>query len=216
MWGVRRGLFSNEAGQGSAPIAHAAAKTDEPVSEGVVALLEPFIDTIVICSFTGLVIILTGTYSERFPTEITLGGGDITYTSEIEANRYEGVRAPEEIAILDGAHVDIGIGAPLVSWHEAPVNMLYTDEAQTQSFTGTVFPELGTAVSVTGETFFSLYGSAVENAAPLTAAAFREGLAPLGDWGHLIVVFGVLLFGISTAISWSYYGDRCALSLIHI
>ena len=48
MWGVRRGLFSNEAGQGSAPIAHAAAKTDEPVSEGVVALLEPFIDTIVI------------------------------------------------------------------------------------------------------------------------------------------------------------------------
>ncbi|MDX1450106.1 MAG: amino acid carrier protein, partial [Acidimicrobiia bacterium] len=54
MWGVRRGLFSNEAGQGSAPIAHAAAKTDEPVSEGVVALLEPFIDTIVICTMTGL------------------------------------------------------------------------------------------------------------------------------------------------------------------
>ena len=62
MWGVRRGLFSNEAGQGSAPIAHAAAKTDEPVSEGVVALLEPFIDTIVICTMTGLVIIMTGVY----------------------------------------------------------------------------------------------------------------------------------------------------------
>jgi AGCS family alanine or glycine:cation symporter len=58
MWGVRRGLFSNEAGQGSAPIAHAAAKTDEPVSEGVVALLEPFIDTIVICTMTGLVIVI--------------------------------------------------------------------------------------------------------------------------------------------------------------
>ena len=54
MWGVRRGLFSNEAGQGSAPIAHSAAKTDEPVSEGVVALLEPFIDTIIICTMTGL------------------------------------------------------------------------------------------------------------------------------------------------------------------
>ncbi|HIA74748.1 MAG TPA: sodium:alanine symporter family protein [Gemmatimonadetes bacterium] len=210
MWGVRRGLFSNEAGQGSAPIAHAAAKTEEPVSEGVVALLEPFIDTIVICSFTGLVIILMGTYSERFPTEITLAGGDITYTAQIEENRYEGVGTPEAIVIFDGAHVENGVGAPLVSWHEAPVNRLYVDEDQIQSFTGTVFPALGTAVSASGETLSSLYGDAVENAAPLTAAAFRKGLAPLGDWGHLIVVFGVLLFGISTAISWSYYGDRCA------
>ena len=210
MWGVRRGLFSNEAGQGSAPIAHAAAKTEEPVSEGVVALLEPFIDTIVICSFTGLVIILMGTYSERFPTEITLAGGDITYTAQIEENRYEGVGTPEAIVIFDGAHVENGVGAPLVSWHEAPVNRLYVDEDQIQSFTGTVFPALGTAVSASGETLSSLYGDAVENAAPLTAAAFRKGLAPLGDWGHLIVVFGVLLFGISPAISWSYYGDRCA------
>ena len=63
MWGVKRGLFSNEAGQGSAPIAHAAAKTDEPVSEGVVALLEPFIDTIVICTMTALVIIITGVWN---------------------------------------------------------------------------------------------------------------------------------------------------------
>ena len=60
MWGVRRGLYSNEAGQGSAPIAHAAAKTKEPVREGIVALMEPFIDTIVICSMTGLMIISTG------------------------------------------------------------------------------------------------------------------------------------------------------------
>ena len=211
MWGVRRGLFSNEAGQGSAPIAHAAAKTNEPVSEGVVALLEPFIDTIVICSFTGLVIILTGTYSERFPTEITLGGGDITYTAQTAESRYEGVGAPDEIVIIEGAHLQAGVGDPLVSWHEAPVNRLYVDEAQTQLFTGTGFPQLGTAVNASGlDTLSSLYGDAVENAAPLTAAAFREGLAPLGDWGHLIVVFGVLLFGISTAISWSYYGDRCA------
>ena len=211
MWGVRRGLFSNEAGQGSAPIAHAAAKTNEPVSEGVVALLEPFIDTIVICSFTGLVIILTGTYSERFPTEITLGGGDITYTAQTAESRYEGVGAPDEIVIIEGEHLQAGVGDPLVSWHEAPVNRLYVDEAQTQLFTGTVFPQLGTAVNASGlDTLSSLYGDAVENAAPLTAAAFREGLAPLGDWGHLIVVFGVLLFGISTAISWSYYGDRCA------
>ncbi len=59
-FGIQRGIFSNEAGQGSAPIAHSAAKTDEPVREGVVALLEPFIDTLVICTMTGLVIVSTG------------------------------------------------------------------------------------------------------------------------------------------------------------
>ena len=61
-WGVARGLFSNEAGLGSSPMAHAAAKTNEPVREGLVAMLEPFIDTLVICTLTGLVIVVTGAY----------------------------------------------------------------------------------------------------------------------------------------------------------
>ncbi len=60
VWGVKRGLFSNEAGQGSAPIAHAAAKTKEPVREGVVAMLGPLVDTLMICTLTGLVIVVTG------------------------------------------------------------------------------------------------------------------------------------------------------------
>ena len=60
--GVARGLFSNEAGLGSAAIAHGAARTDEPVREGLVAMLGPFIDTILICSVTGLVIVITGSY----------------------------------------------------------------------------------------------------------------------------------------------------------
>lgn len=58
--GMKRAAFSNEAGVGSASIAHAAAKTDEPIREGVVALLEPFIDTILVCTMTGLVIVITG------------------------------------------------------------------------------------------------------------------------------------------------------------
>lgn len=58
--GVQRGAFSNEAGIGSAAIAHSAAKTNEPVSEGLVALIEPFIDTVVICTMTALVIIFSG------------------------------------------------------------------------------------------------------------------------------------------------------------
>ncbi|GAB4325570.1 MAG: alanine/glycine:cation symporter family protein [Bacteroidales bacterium] len=60
IYGFQRGAFSNEAGVGSASIAHSAARTEEPVSEGIVALLEPFVDTVVICTMTALVIIFTG------------------------------------------------------------------------------------------------------------------------------------------------------------
>lgn len=63
--GVKRATFSNEAGLGSAPIAHAAARTKEPVREGCVALLEPFIDTVVICFMTGLVITVSGVYQDK-------------------------------------------------------------------------------------------------------------------------------------------------------
>ncbi|NIP72708.1 MAG: alanine:cation symporter family protein [Gammaproteobacteria bacterium] len=66
-WGVARGLFSNEAGLGSSPMAHAAARTNEPVREGLVAMLEPFIDTLVICTMTGLVIVITGAWGEARP-----------------------------------------------------------------------------------------------------------------------------------------------------
>ena len=67
-WGVARGLFSNEAGLGSSPIAHAAARTNEPVREGLVAMMEPFIDTLVICTMTGLVIVVTGAFEQSSDT----------------------------------------------------------------------------------------------------------------------------------------------------
>ena len=73
--GIQRAAFSNEAGIGSAPIAHAAAKTRFPASEGVVALLEPFIDTVIICTMTALVVIATGDYLDK-------GKDGITMTSE--------------------------------------------------------------------------------------------------------------------------------------
>ena len=71
-WGVKRGLFSNESGQGSAPIAHAAAKTDEPIREGVVAMLGPFIDTLLICTMTGLVILTTGVWQKKQEQRVVL------------------------------------------------------------------------------------------------------------------------------------------------
>jgi AGCS family alanine or glycine:cation symporter len=210
MWGVRRGLFSNEAGQGSAPIAHAAAKTDEPVSEGVVALLEPFIDTLVICTMTGLVIVMMNSHVERIPTQIALVGGDIAYTAIDEEGRYAATAAPAELQIVNGRHVSTAVAAPLLSWHEVTVEELFVDVEQTVPFTGTVYPSRGEAIAGDGVAYTALYGDAVESGAPLTMNAFRMGLAPLGDWGHYIVLFSVLLFAVSTAISWSYYGDRCA------
>jgi AGCS family alanine or glycine:cation symporter len=211
IWGVNRGLFSNEAGQGSAPIAHAAAKTEEPVSEAVVALLGPFIDTLVIVTMTALVIVMTGVYDERFPTEITLEGGDLSWVSGDVGAGYEDVDPPAEIQIQDGAH--IAGGTALVAWHEVAVEALFTDQARTQTFTGSVFPAGGEAVGDDGTVYTSLWGMAVESGAPLTTNAFRRGLSPLGDWGHYIVILSVFLFGISTAIAWSYYGDRCAIYL---
>lgn len=76
--GFRRAAFSNEAGIGSASIAHSAAKTDEPVSEGIVALLEPFIDTVVICTMTALVIVISG-YGDFSPAEVFINekAGDL-------------------------------------------------------------------------------------------------------------------------------------------
>jgi len=78
--GFRRAAFSNEAGVGSASIAHSAAATDEPVREGIVALLEPFIDTIVICTMTGLVLVITDAYLQV--------GADGELLGDVEMTRY--------------------------------------------------------------------------------------------------------------------------------
>ncbi|UCC48934.1 MAG: sodium:alanine symporter family protein [Gemmatimonadota bacterium] len=212
IWGVKRGLFSNEAGQGSAPIAHAAAKTDEPVSEGVVALVEPFIDTLVICTMTGLVIILTGVWAERFPTEITLDGGDISYVVELENGHYDEIDEPQQIRVENGRYLEAGPGAHQVAWHEVAVEPLFSDPEQTQPFTGVVYSERELAMGEDGREYTSLYADAVESGAPLTMHAFQRGLP--GGWGMYIVVLSVFLFAISTAISWSYYGDRCANYLL--
>ena len=116
--GFQRAAFSNEAGIGSASIAHAAAKTDEPISEGLVALLEPFIDTVVICTMTALVIVVSG-------------------------------------------YGDLG--------QEAAMQMAQTKNLQ-----------------------------AIE----LTSSAFEQTMS----WFPLVLSFAVILFALSTMISWSYYG----------
>jgi len=208
IWGVKRGLFSNEAGQGSAPIAHAAAQTDEPVSEGVVALLEPFIDTLLICTITGLVIITTGVWNEKHPTELILSSGDVSFVELDERGIYlVSDRGLDEVRVADGRpQYEPGLGMAL-AWHEASVDVFYVDEAQAQPFNGVIDVAGGMAVGSDGVEYDRLYGDAVETGAPLTSLAFNRGLGSIGDY---IVMLCVALFAVSTAISWSYYGDRCA------
>ena len=209
LWGVRRGLFSNEAGQGSAPIAHSAAKTQEPVSEGAVALLEPFIDTIVICTITALVLLSSGVWNQPIDTVLSLDTGDFSYVEETELGFEAAESPPAELLIDNGVQV-AGPDGLWFAWHEVRVDSFFSDEIQKQPFTGILYPEQGLAISEAGDTTRTLYGPAIENGAPLTAAGFKAGL---GRFGELIVVISVFLFGISTAISWSYYGDRCSMYL---
>mgnify|MGYP001815464641 CR=1 FL=1 len=79
--GVKRAMFSNEAGLGSAPMYHGQSKTDNPIKEGLVAMLGPFIDTIMVCTFTAVVIILSGAYLEE-------GSGIVMTLSAFESTLY--------------------------------------------------------------------------------------------------------------------------------
>jgi AGCS family alanine or glycine:cation symporter len=208
MFGVQRGLFSNEAGQGSAPIAHSAAKTDEPVSEGAVALLEPFIDTILICTMTGLVLISTGAYTATAPAPLDLDASNVSVVQADEDGTFGTVLGAGPILYENGiSQDDAQIGRFNIG-----VDELFLDEAQSQPFTGTFDPGTRTATTADGETVDVLYGNTVRTSAPLTSLGFTIGLEPigLGGAGEFIVLLSVLLFAISTSISWSYYGDRCA------
>ena len=226
LWGVKRGLFSNEAGQGSAPIAHAAAKTDEPVREGVVAMLGPLIDTLLICTMTGLAIIVTGVWDDKFETDLAFEHAGVILTADLEA-----APAGTEYARLTSAQDSLS------EREDAPaVSVSVVDGAQsTLAFIGRESliegalvlgadgtPWSGALSFADGKLSFDgdasagpakVSGTMLLNSSALTARAFKEGLSPIGDWGNLVVTISVFLFALSTMISWSYYGDRCVTYL---
>lgn len=210
LYGVQRGLFSNEAGQGSAPIAHSAAKTDEPVSEGVVALLEPFIDTILICTMTGLVLVTTGAFEATAPAEFDLQASNI---SIVEGDRQSGFTVyagQDPIVYQEG--IPQAMDGPRVGRFNVGIDTLFTNAEQTALFSGTIDPETRAALDADGNVVSMFYANTVRTSAPLTTLGFERGLEPigLGSLGRWIVLLSVILFAISTSISWSYYGDRCA------
>jgi AGCS family alanine or glycine:cation symporter len=213
MWGIRRGLFSNEAGQGSAPIAHAAAKTTEPVREGLVASLGPFIDTLVICTMTAMVILLSSAWKDKVPetmpidtVSVVIGpvsdDGDLRNLWRDGETYFEG-----ELRVTDGRLV----GGALVHLQAVVENARLVDsDGRPWSGRLSVGPD-GSVGSGDGASLL-VEGKTLLTGAPLTAHGFKKALP--GKWGDNIVAFAVLLFAVSTAISWSYYGDRATEYLL--
>jgi AGCS family alanine or glycine:cation symporter len=222
LWGVKRGLFSNEAGQGSAPIAHAAAKTTEPVREGVVAMIGPFIDTLVICTMTGLVILATGVWDDRRPdSEAPLSRIQVRALPRTVADPLAQEDAIRRLPPFSGeVEVSGGRARGIVFFANDGIvqdAVLLVDGQPAEgilrvSRDGGIEMVAGPHRGATPV----LRGGMLQNSSALTAWAFRRGLSPLGDWGHLIVTLAVFLFALSTIISWSYYGDRCVEYLLGV
>lgn len=203
VWGVKRGLFSNEAGQGSAPIAHAAAKTDEPVREGVVAMLGPFIDTLVICTLTGLVIVLTGVWKDYQPT---IGDLNAVQVHSVMTPPQAG-DSPREAPAANGA-VTVTNGVlqgTALSFNDGFILDGQVIEPSGAPWTGSLSVADGSFAEVPPGVQWS--GASLQNSSALTTWAFESELGGIGKW---IVTLSVFLFALSTTISWSYYGDRCA------
>ena len=208
--GVNRGLYSNEAGQGSAPIAHASAKTNEPVSEGLVAILEPFIDTIIICTITGLVLLSSGVWSEKHQN--TFAQADLVLLDRVYLKEdqddvkilFDYLNGNNSINKFNGeANVENGIllnNISIIHARSIAEDVIIYDNSMNR-FTGKM-----NIIDGKLQENLIVEGKSLVHSAPLTALAFDKGF--LGNYGNYIVSIGLLLFAFSTAIAWSYYGDR--------
>ena len=224
--GVARGAFSNEAGQGSSPIAHASSKTEDPVEEGIVSLLEPFIDTIIVCTITALVILSSGAWSDKHlntfdkTSTVIIEGvysdttvkGDVNESDVTELRKYiNGQKST--ISNFDGVlNVVNGVisNDNITILHKNSIAEDVTilsssgDYELGYSFNGNLSVSNGSLAYNN----VVLEGKSLVHSAELTAIAFKSGV--LGVYGGYIVAIGLLLFAFSTAIAWSYYGDRSA------
>jgi AGCS family alanine or glycine:cation symporter len=203
-WGMKRALYSNEAGQGSSPMAHSAAKTDEPSREGIVAGLEPFIDTLIVCTISALVILSSGVWKHEAEGRYALPPATLM-TERVGVWTLEELPAP---ARLDGA-----------PWRDGEnVFMVVTADPNRRTgnhlhrIDGTVHQDGGGSHIEWGDYHGSTAPKAVDGGvyvsypgATLTAKAFDSAQPGLGKW---LVTIAVWFFALSTMISWSYYGEQ--------
>jgi AGCS family alanine or glycine:cation symporter len=209
LWGMKRALFSSEAGQGSSPIAHSAAKTDEPVREGVVAGLEPFIDTIVVCTLTSLVILSTGIWNR---------GPDLDFTAPTAAVQTDGAWSLERSEVVPTNDASLIENAEVFTIVEAEVNpntgknlhrVMGRVEIEGEGENRRIF--INWSASPTAQDAIAVHPEKTQGAwfnhqgATLTAKAFDSVNDGLGMW---LITLAAWLFAVSTMISWSYYGEQ--------
>ena len=219
--GVNRGLYSNEAGQGSAPIAHASARTKEPVAEGMVSILEPFIDTLIICTLTGLVILSSGVWSTKYETEFSPFDTEIIMGSYSDTNSQHVKLLSQHLDLSPPDNDPVRAYSGPAEVTEGTLDLTNITVIHNRSisenvkvlrggalYTGTVVIENGAL----NDPNLSLSGYSLLHSVPLTAQAFRSSF--LGQWGEYLVTVGLVLFAFSTALAWSYYGDRAVTYLV--
>ena len=182
--GIKRGVFSNEAGVGSAPIAHSAVKTDRPASEGLVALLEPFIDTVVVCTMTALVIISSGMWNVKADAMYEINLVDKAGSGKVITTVDEGTKF--NLTGKKGSNPNPVTGDP-DEWQEVKVF--------NKDLTGWVKSEdlkmrNGDGIWLTSEAFATVIG-----------------------WFPYVLSIAVFLFAFSTMISWSYYAEQAVIYL---
>ena len=219
-YGVARGLYSNEAGQGSSPIAHASSK-NKSIDQGVVSILEPFIDTIVVCSVTALVILSSGVWTQKFDTNfsktdmVILEGtysdeknidGDYLYPKQInELNSYvqsldsDVKEFSGELTVQDGNLITKNI--TILHSRSIAEDVTISDQDDSNLFTGILNVDNGKIIESV-----DIQGKSLVSSAELTAKAFSQGI--MGQYGGKLVAIALLLFAFSTSITWCYYGDR--------
>lgn len=214
-FGIARGLFSNEAGQGSAPIAHAAAKTKNPVQQGEIAMIGVFIDTIVICTMTALVILTVSGDFTRSPALIAANQcveegyntlPDETGVEELFPSAYtEGrteiiaARGDEASAFLQQCRTNgLSLAADLPRGSSEADEQAYFDKALAAA----------TDASVLNDVRY-VYETDAESSG-ITARAYGAAL-PGGEW---IVTIALFFFAFTTIIGWSYYGEQAVTYLV--
>ena len=210
LWGMKRALFSSEAGQGSSPIAHSAAKTDQPVREAVVAGLEPFIDTLVVCTLTSLVILTTFTWNRETevkftePPQIVAAEAPNTWTI-----RPTPIERPTDALWEDASAVFVTVRADRNDKTGLDLHKL-TGKIKQESDGYRI--EWDTVEANRKPELVSTDGAYLEyKGATLTAKAFDRTTEGLGKW---LVTLAAWLFALSTMISWSYYGEQGIVFLI--
>jgi AGCS family alanine or glycine:cation symporter len=206
LFGMKRALFSNEAGQGSSPIAHSAARCREPVREAIVAGLEPFVDTVVVCTFTALIILSTGVWNR--PAEAAFD--TLPQARPVAASTWEVETVPAPPRLDGGPWLP---GAEVYLIYEGDRNPSSGNEKH--RLLGTVVEsavapgtleiewvdiESGVRPRIEDPGIYGQYPGAT-----LTARAFDTVTDGLGKW---LVTLAAWLFAISTMISWSYYGEQ--------